>query len=61
MPTHLFTLQPHLPPPKTTFSKPFPQPLPITPILNTPTFTIIKQYTHPTLPLYHMHLYPMED
>ncbi|MEI4791293.1 tRNA (adenosine(37)-N6)-threonylcarbamoyltransferase complex ATPase subunit type 1 TsaE [Bacillus sp. FJAT-53060] len=46
---------------KTTFSKGFAEGLGITRIVNSPTFTIIKEYSDGRLPLYHMDVYRMED
>ncbi|MFB8733399.1 tRNA (adenosine(37)-N6)-threonylcarbamoyltransferase complex ATPase subunit type 1 TsaE [Bacillus sp. SL00103] len=43
------------------FFKRFCRSLGITRIVNSPTFTIIKEYTDGRLPLYHMDVYRMED
>ncbi|KUP04317.1 ATP-binding protein [Bacillus coahuilensis m2-6] len=45
---------------KTTFTKGFAKGLGITRTVNSPTFTIIKEY-HGRLPLYHMDVYRVED
>ncbi len=46
---------------KTTFTKGFAEGLGITRVVNSPTFTIIKEYHDGSLPLYHMDVYRMED
>ena len=46
---------------KTTFTKGLAQGLGITRTVNSPTFTIIKEYSGGTLPLYHMDVYRVED
>lgn len=45
---------------KTTFTKGLAEGLGITKTVNSPTFTIIKEY-HGRLPLYHMDVYRVED
>lgn len=42
---------------KTTFSQAFAKGLGVTAIVNSPTFTIIKEYMGSTLPFYHMDVY----
>ncbi|WAT81355.1 tRNA (adenosine(37)-N6)-threonylcarbamoyltransferase complex ATPase subunit type 1 TsaE [Bacillus safensis] len=61
MPGDVLTLEGDLGAGKTTFSKGFAEGLGITRIVNSPTFTIIKEYTDGRLPLYHMDVYRMED
>lgn len=61
MPGDVLTLEGDLGAGKTTFSKGFAGGLGITRIVNSPTFTIIKEYTDGRLPLYHMDVYRMED
>ena len=61
MPGDVLTLEGDLGAGKTTFSKGFADGLGITRIVNSPTFTIIKEYTDGRLPLYHMDVYRMED
>ncbi|PRR88635.1 MULTISPECIES: tRNA (adenosine(37)-N6)-threonylcarbamoyltransferase complex ATPase subunit type 1 TsaE [unclassified Bacillus (in: firmicutes)] len=61
MPGDVLTLEGDLGAGKTTFSKGFAEGLGITSIVNSPTFTIIKEYTDGRLPLYHMDVYRMED
>ncbi|HHW38730.1 MAG TPA: tRNA (adenosine(37)-N6)-threonylcarbamoyltransferase complex ATPase subunit type 1 TsaE [Bacillales bacterium] len=46
---------------KTTFTKGLAQGLGITRTVNSPTFTIIKEYTDGKLPLYHMDVYRLEE
>lgn len=46
---------------KTTFTKSFAAGLGITRIVNSPTFTMIKEYIDGRLPLYHMDVYRLED
>ncbi len=46
---------------KTTFTKGFAEGLGITRVVNSPTFTIIKEYHDGSIPLYHMDVYRMED
>ncbi|WP_144667722.1 tRNA (adenosine(37)-N6)-threonylcarbamoyltransferase complex ATPase subunit type 1 TsaE [Bacillus altitudinis] len=60
-PSDVLTLEGDLGAGKTTFSKGFAEGLGITRIVNSPTFTIIKEYTDGRLPLYHMDVYRMED
>ncbi|MGE6631554.1 tRNA (adenosine(37)-N6)-threonylcarbamoyltransferase complex ATPase subunit type 1 TsaE [Bacillus sp. NPDC077027] len=60
-PGDVLTLEGDLGAGKTTFTKGFAQGLGITRIVNSPTFTIIKEYTDGRLPLYHMDVYRMED
>jgi tRNA threonylcarbamoyladenosine biosynthesis protein TsaE len=45
---------------KTTFTKGLAEGLQITKNVNSPTFTIIKEY-HGSMPLYHMDVYRLED
>ncbi|MER3126447.1 tRNA (adenosine(37)-N6)-threonylcarbamoyltransferase complex ATPase subunit type 1 TsaE [Bacillus pumilus] len=61
MPGDVLTLEGDLGAGKTTFSKGFAEGLGITRIVNSPTFTIIKEYTDGRLPLFHMDVYRMED
>jgi len=42
---------------KTTFSQAFAKGLGVTDVVNSPTFTIIKEYNGTTLPFYHMDVY----
>lgn len=46
---------------KTTFTKGLAQGLGVTRTVNSPTFTIIKEYTDGKLPLYHMDVYRLEE
>jgi len=46
---------------KTTFTKGVAEGLGIQRIIKSPTYTLIKEYTDGTLPLYHMDLYRLED
>ncbi|SFC54399.1 tRNA threonylcarbamoyladenosine biosynthesis protein TsaE [Alkalibacterium subtropicum] len=46
---------------KTTFTKGIAEGLGIQRIIKSPTYTLIKEYTDGTLPLYHMDLYRLED
>lgn len=46
---------------KTTFTKALAKGLGIKRNVNSPTFTIIKEYTDGRLPLYHMDVYRMDD
>ncbi|WP_243388521.1 tRNA (adenosine(37)-N6)-threonylcarbamoyltransferase complex ATPase subunit type 1 TsaE [Bacillus kexueae] len=46
---------------KTTFTKALAKGLGINRTVNSPTFTIIKEYTEGRLPLYHMDVYRMDD
>ncbi|HHY71880.1 MAG TPA: tRNA (adenosine(37)-N6)-threonylcarbamoyltransferase complex ATPase subunit type 1 TsaE [Bacillus bacterium] len=46
---------------KTTFTKGLALGLGITRTVNSPTFTIIKEYTDGILPLYHMDVYRLEE
>lgn len=46
---------------KTTFTKGLARGLGISRTVNSPTFTIIKEYTQGTLPLYHMDVYRLEE
>lgn len=46
---------------KTTFTKGIAEGLKIHRIIKSPTYTIIKEYTDGSLPLYHMDLYRLED
>ncbi|MCY8176105.1 tRNA (adenosine(37)-N6)-threonylcarbamoyltransferase complex ATPase subunit type 1 TsaE [Bacillus inaquosorum] len=60
-PGDVLTLEGDLGAGKTTFTKGFAEGLGITRVVNSPTFTIIKEYNEGTLPLYHMDVYRMED
>ena len=46
---------------KTSFTKGLAKGLGITDYVKSPTFTIIREYRHGRLPLYHMDLYRLED
>lgn len=46
---------------KTTFTKGIAEALGISRAVKSPTYTLIKEYTDGTLPLYHMDLYRLED
>lgn len=46
---------------KTTFTKGVAEGLGIQRIIKSPTYTLIKEYTDGSLPLYHMDLYRLED
>lgn len=46
---------------KTSFTKGLAKGLGITDYVKSPTFTIIREYCHGRLPLYHMDLYRLED
>ncbi len=46
---------------KTTFTKGLAQGLGVTRTVNSPTFTIIKEYSDGKLPLYHMDVYRLEE
>ncbi|EKN64492.1 tRNA (adenosine(37)-N6)-threonylcarbamoyltransferase complex ATPase subunit type 1 TsaE [Schinkia azotoformans] len=46
---------------KTTFTKGLAQGLGVTRTVNSPTFTIIKEYMDGKLPLYHMDVYRLEE
>nr|MDH3092307.1 tRNA (adenosine(37)-N6)-threonylcarbamoyltransferase complex ATPase subunit type 1 TsaE [Bacillus velezensis]WGE00756.1 tRNA (adenosine(37)-N6)-threonylcarbamoyltransferase complex ATPase subunit type 1 TsaE [Bacillus velezensis] len=60
-PGDILTLEGDLGAGKTTFTKGFAEGLGITRVVNSPTFTIIKEYHDGSLPLYHMDVYRMED
>lgn len=60
-PGDILTLEGDLGAGKTTFTKGFAEGLGITRVVNSPTFTIIKEYQDGSLPLYHMDVYRMED
>lgn len=57
----IITLEGDLGAGKTTFSKGFAEGLDIKEIVNSPTFTIIKEYRSGRLPLFHMDVYRMGD
>ncbi|MBO8178812.1 tRNA (adenosine(37)-N6)-threonylcarbamoyltransferase complex ATPase subunit type 1 TsaE [Aeribacillus pallidus] len=59
-PGDVLTLEGDLGAGKTTFTKGLAEGLGITKTVNSPTFTIIKEY-HGNLPLYHMDVYRLED
>ena len=46
---------------KTSFTKGLAKGLGITDYVKSPTFTIVREYRHGRLPLYHMDLYRLED
>ena len=46
---------------KTVFAKGFANALGISEVVNSPTFTIIKEYLEGEMPLYHMDVYRIED
>ncbi len=46
---------------KTTFSQFFGAALGITTTINSPTFTLVKEYTEGRLPLYHMDVYRLDE
>ncbi|WP_243292901.1 thiamine-phosphate kinase [Bacillus sp. FJAT-47783] len=60
-PSDVITLEGDLGAGKTTFTKALAKGLGIKRNVNSPTFTIIKEYTEGRLPLYHMDVYRMED
>ncbi|MBT2625423.1 tRNA (adenosine(37)-N6)-threonylcarbamoyltransferase complex ATPase subunit type 1 TsaE [Bacillus sp. ISL-32] len=60
-PGDVLTLEGDLGAGKTTFTKGFAEGLGISRVVNSPTFTIIKEYNDGSLPLYHMDVYRMED
>ncbi|WP_026092441.1 tRNA (adenosine(37)-N6)-threonylcarbamoyltransferase complex ATPase subunit type 1 TsaE [Calidifontibacillus oryziterrae] len=61
MPGTVLTLEGDLGAGKTTFTKGLARGLGITRTVNSPTFTIIKEYTQGTIPLYHMDVYRLEE
>lgn len=60
LPSDVLTLEGDLGAGKTTFTKGLAKGLGITRTVNSPTFTIIKEY-HGRLPLYHMDVYRLEN
>lgn len=60
-PGTVLTLEGDLGAGKTTFTKGLAQGLGIKRTVNSPTFTIIKEYSDGTLPLYHMDVYRLEE
>ncbi|MFC0274521.1 tRNA (adenosine(37)-N6)-threonylcarbamoyltransferase complex ATPase subunit type 1 TsaE [Metabacillus herbersteinensis] len=60
-PGYVLTLEGDLGAGKTTFTKGLAKGLGIKRNVNSPTFTIIKEYTDGSLPLYHMDVYRLED
>lgn len=60
-PGDVITLEGDLGAGKTTFTKGFAKGLGISRNVNSPTFTIIKEYTDGRIPLYHMDVYRLED
>ncbi|ASB90878.1 tRNA (adenosine(37)-N6)-threonylcarbamoyltransferase complex ATPase subunit type 1 TsaE [Bacillus sonorensis] len=60
-PGDVITLEGDLGAGKTTFTKGFAEGIGIQRVVNSPTFTIIKEYREGVLPLYHMDVYRMED
>lgn len=60
-PGSVITLEGDLGAGKTTFTKGLAKGLGIKRTVNSPTFTIIKEYTQGNLPLYHMDVYRLEE
>ncbi len=60
-PRDVITLEGDLGAGKTTFTKGLAKGLGIKRTVNSPTFTIIKEYTNGRLPLYHMDVYRLSD
>ncbi len=60
-PRDVITLEGDLGAGKTTFTKGLAKGLGIKRTVNSPTFTIIKEYTNGRLPLYHMDVYRLKD
>ncbi|ATH94495.1 ATP-binding protein [Bacillus glycinifermentans] len=60
-PGDVITLEGDLGAGKTTFTKGFAEGLGIQRVVNSPTFTIIKEYREGAFPLFHMDVYRMED
>ncbi|MDQ0163664.1 tRNA (adenosine(37)-N6)-threonylcarbamoyltransferase complex ATPase subunit type 1 TsaE [Aeribacillus alveayuensis] len=60
-PGDVLTLEGDLGAGKTTFTKALAKGLGIKKTVNSPTFTIIKEYTEGRLPFYHMDVYRIED
>jgi tRNA threonylcarbamoyladenosine biosynthesis protein TsaE len=60
-PNDLITLEGDLGAGKTTFTKGLAKGLGVSRTVNSPTFTIIKEYKGATMPLYHMDVYRLED
>ncbi|MHC0039343.1 tRNA (adenosine(37)-N6)-threonylcarbamoyltransferase complex ATPase subunit type 1 TsaE [Pseudoneobacillus sp. C159] len=60
-PGSVLTLEGDLGAGKTTFTKGLAEGLEIKKVVNSPTFTIIKEYHDGAMPLYHMDVYRLED
>ncbi|NCU16664.1 tRNA (adenosine(37)-N6)-threonylcarbamoyltransferase complex ATPase subunit type 1 TsaE [Pallidibacillus pasinlerensis] len=60
-PSDVITLEGDLGAGKTTFTKGLAKGLEIKRTVNSPTFTIIKEYTNGRIPLYHMDVYRLAD
>jgi tRNA threonylcarbamoyladenosine biosynthesis protein TsaE len=61
LPGSVLTLEGDLGAGKTTFTKGLAEGLDISKNVNSPTFTIIKEYRQGTMPLYHMDVYRLEN